>query len=142
MQIREIPTEATIELRNRVLRPNQPREACFYPNDHVAKHFGAFQGERLMSVITAHQEDSPLFQPKGQWRIRGMASEPEAQGKGYGSAVLKALLEWGGEHGIPLIWCNAREKAIPFYLRHGFSVESDLFVIEGIGPHKVMKLVL
>lgn len=39
---------------------------------------------------------------------------------------------WGAEKGIPLFWCDARE-------RHGFTGESDFFEIEGIGPHKVMK---
>lgn len=141
MQVREITTEETIELRSRVLRPNQPRSACYYPDDHLAKHFGAFNGEgRLMSIVTAHAEDSPRFSPKGQWRIRGMASEPEAQGKGFGAAVLLGLMDWARDRGIPLLWCNAREKAIPFYLKHGFSVESELFEIAGIGPHKVMKI--
>lgn len=139
MEVRPISTEETIELRSRVLRPNQPRAACFYERDAVAMHFGAFAGGHLVSIVTAHPEEHPLFSARGQWRIRGMATDFGEQGKGYGGAVLRALLAWGKEKGIPLFWCNARERAIPFYERHGFTVESELFEIEGIGPHKVMK---
>lgn len=71
-----------------------------------------------------------------------MATEPAFQGFGYGGEVLDGLLAWGRSQKLPLFWCNAREKAIPFYERHGFSIESELFDIKGIGPHKIMKKVL
>ena len=141
MRVRELKTEETIDLRHRVLRPNQPLSACYYPQDGAAKHFGIFEGDLLVSLVTAHPEDYKLFSSTGpgHWRIRGMATEPEFQGKGYGSGVLEGLLKWGQAEKVPLIWCNARERAIPFYLKHGFTIESELFEIEGIGPHKVMK---
>ncbi|MGE3262162.1 MAG: GNAT family N-acetyltransferase [Bacteriovoracia bacterium] len=138
MQVREIPTEATFDLRHRVLRPSQPISECQYPADGQAVHFGVFEEERLCSVVTAHPENSPLFPCEGQWRIRGMATEPGAQGRGLGSLGLKALLAWAEAHRVSFFWCNAREGAIPFYLRHGFTVASELFDLPGIGPHKVM----
>lgn len=105
-------------------------------------HFGAFEGSELVSIVTAHPDQSPLFSAPNQWRIRGMATDPDRQSGGFGGAALQALLAWGRAEGLPLFWCNAREKAIPFYLRHGFTLESALFDIKGIGPHKVMKIVL
>lgn len=139
MRVLPVTTEETIALRHAVLRPNQPREACYYDRDFEAKHFGAFQGEKLVSIVTAYPEDFPRWARRGQWRIRGMATEPSHQGQGYGAMVLKALLDWGRGEGIPLFWCNAREHAIPFYLRHGFTIESEIFEIPPIGMHKVMK---
>ncbi len=133
-----LSTAETYDLRQRVLRPNQPREACFYPADSEAVHFG-WKEEKILSIVTAHPEQHSLFPELGQWRIRGMATEPSKQGLGLGSKVLLALLDWGQIEGVPLFWCNAREGAIPFYLRHGFKVKSELFEIPGIGPHKVLK---
>lgn len=140
MEARQITTEECIPLRSKVLRPLHPLEACHYPQDPAAVHFGVFVSGELMSIVTAHPEDKKEFEKPGQWRIRGMATEPAFQGFGYGGEALAALLQWGREKKLPLFWCNAREKAIPFYERHGFTVESELFDIAGIGPHKVMKI--
>lgn len=142
IELRQIRTEDCIPLRAEVLRPFHPLEDSRYPLDPKAVHFGCFVHGELLSIVTAHPEEKPDFKATGQWRIRGMATEPAFQGFGYGSRVLEALLDWGREEGLPLFWCNAREKAIPFYLRHGFTVESELFDIKGIGPHKVMKIEL
>lgn len=142
MIIREISTAECIPLRSKVLRPFHPLEDCAYPQDPSAVHFGCFEHDALVSIVTAHPEDKELFGARGQWRIRGMATEPAHQGKGYGGEVLKALLAWGRAKRLPLFWCNARVLAIPFYERHGFTVESELFDIKGIGPHKIMKVTL
>ena len=37
------------------------------------------------------------------------------------------------------IWCNARIRAVPMYERRGFVIVSDIFEIEGIGPHHDMQ---
>ncbi len=136
MEIRRISTRECIPLRSKVLRPFHPLEDCAYPLDPLAVHFGAVEGGQIVSIVTAHPEDHKLFPEKGQWRIRGMATDPDHQGRGYGGEALKALL--AHKRGT-FFWCNAREKAIPFYLRHGFTVQSELFDIKGIGPHKIMK---
>jgi GNAT superfamily N-acetyltransferase len=140
MKVRQIPTEATYDLRGRVLRPSRPLADCQYPKDPEAVHFGVEdEAGCIVSLMTAHPDPYPLVERENPWRIRGMATEPALQGTGLGSRVLLALLEWGVGEGIPFFWCNAREKAIPFYERHGFTVESELFEIDGIGPHRVMK---
>jgi GNAT superfamily N-acetyltransferase len=110
---------------------------CRLPQDAQSVHFGAFRGADLVSIVSAHPEDK--FGGTGEWRIRGMATEPSVQGQGAGGAVLEALLAWGAAEGVPLFWCNARERAISFYQNHGFTVVSELFEIAGVGPHRVMK---
>lgn len=143
MEVSRIPTEATYDLRSRVLRPGRPIEVVHYPHDGRSVHFGVLEGSRVISVVTTHAEDFPGFpQVRGQWRIRGMATDPEFQGKGVGALGLKALLDWARSEKIPLIWCNARIRAVPFYERHGFTIESELFEIPDIGPHYVMKVSL
>lgn len=140
MEIRQIPKELTYDLRSRVLRPGMPLEASFYPADPVAVHFAVLEDGVPVSVVTAHPENHPLFTAERQWRIRGMATEPGRRGEGFGRMVLNALLEWGRSQGFAVFWCNARERAIPFYERAGFLIESELFEIPGIGPHKVLRI--
>lgn len=141
MEVSRIPTEATYDLRSRVLRPGRPIEVVHYPNDARSVHFGVLDGGQVVSVVTAHAEDSELFPGvAGQWRIRGMATDPSCQGKGVGALGLKALLDWARSEGISLVWCNARLRAVSFYARHGFTIESELFEIPDIGPHYVMKV--
>lgn len=140
MRVRELRTEETIPLRHKILRPGQPEENSRYELDHLAVHFGVEVDGKIVSVVTAHPEDRAQFSAHGQWRIRGMATDDTCQGKGYGGLVLQALLDWGKREHIPLFWCNARERAIPFYERHGFKIESGLFEIAGIGLHRVMRI--
>lgn len=135
---RQIRAEDCIPLRSEVLRPLHPLEDCRFPLDGESKHFGAFQRSELVSIVSVHPE--ARFGESKAWRVRGMATSPRVQSKGAGGAVLKALVEWARAEKVPLLWCNAREKAIPFYERNGFTVESELFDLPGVGPHKVMKL--
>ena len=140
MEVREIQAEETYPLRARVLRPGQPPQSSRYPGDGLGLHLGFFLKGELVSTVSAYPEDNPLFSEEGQWRIRGMATIPEHQGKGYGRELIRKLVSQGREKNIPLFWCNARERAIPFYVREGFTVESELFEIPGIGPHKILRI--
>lgn len=146
MEVKRISAEETHGLRSRVLRPGRPLAECFYSRDSEGVHFGvfaeaiAFAPPALLAVVTAHPDDNPLFSVAGQWRIRGMATEPAHQGRGAGALVLRHLLGWGRAQKLPLFWCNARVPAVAFYLKHGFTVVSETFELPHIGPHKVMKI--
>jgi hypothetical protein len=39
---------------------------------------------------------------------------------------------------VDYLWCNARKRALPFYINMGFEVISDEFEVAGIGPHYVL----
>lgn len=138
--IRQISKEKAYPLRARVLRPGLPIESCHYPLDDQAMHWGYYRNEELCSIVTVHADDFAKFLVPGQWRIRGMATAPEWQGQGFGRLLVQEVFSWARENKVPLIWCNAREVAIPFYEKVGMKVESDFFDIPGIGPHKVMRI--
>lgn len=140
MEIQRLSTAETYDLRSRVLRPGKPVESSYYAQDPQAVHFGVREKGALVSIVTAHPE--PNFDEPRAWRIRGMATEPARQGQGFGRIVLRALLDWGRASGVPLFWCNARVGALHFYEQEGFTIESELFEIEGIGPHRVMRRIL
>jgi GNAT superfamily N-acetyltransferase len=137
MEVREMVAKDTYPLRSMVLRPGQPLEANYYPKDGDGIHLGGFLNGEIISVVTMHPEDHPDFVAAGQWRIRGMAVHPQFRGKGYGSILLKALLVKAKK--LPLLWCNARTPAVNFYLRHGFTKESQEFLLPNIGAHYLLK---
>ena len=140
MEIRRLATAETYDLRSRILRPGAPLSEVKFPGDEGAVHFGLAEQGRLLSIVTLHPENSPRFADEGQWRLRGMATEDGQQGRGFGAEILRAALRWARQEGIRTVWCNARVKALSFYGRFGFTVESDLFEIPGAGPHHVMRV--
>jgi ribosomal protein S18 acetylase RimI-like enzyme len=71
-----------------------------------------------------------------------MASHPRVRGAGYGAAALAACVAEARARGAELVWCNAREAALGFYLRAGFVVTGERFEIASIGPHFRMHLLL
>lgn len=132
--IRAIPFPDTRALRQAILRPHQSLDelAAHEPGDGYAA--GAFDGGSLVAVGFIGPDGDP-----GAWRVRGMATVPEARGRGAGTAVLDALVTHARDQGATRIWCNARTPARSLYERAGFAVTSDEFEIPHIGPHIVME---
>jgi ribosomal protein S18 acetylase RimI-like enzyme len=134
--IRPVPPEETRALRQAVLRPHQQLHELSDQEPADAIALGAFDGDALVSVGLVGPEGGP-----GSWRVRGMATAPEARGRGAGTAILAALVEHAIAHGATRIWCHVRTPARSLYERAGFEVVSDEFVLPDIGPHVVMELV-
>ena len=134
--IREVPIAQTRALRQAVLRPTDTFEALAGHESPRAFAVGAFERERLLAVGFVAPEGGP-----GSWRVRGMATVPEARGRGIGTAVLDALVTHAIDEDATRIWCNARTPAVPLYERAGFRVASEEFELPEIGPHFVMELV-
>jgi len=133
--LRSIPLADTRELRRDVLRPYMTVEelAAHEPSEAVA--FGAFADDDLVAVGLVGPEGEP-----GDWRIRGMATKPEARGRGAGTRVLQALVQHAVDHGATRLWCNARTPALSLYQRAGFRATSEEFETPRIGPHYRMEL--
>jgi GNAT superfamily N-acetyltransferase len=135
--VRQVPIEDTRALRQAVLRPHQTVEELAAHEASDAYAVGAFEGDALVAVGFVNEEGEP-----GDWRVRGMATEPEARGRGAGTAILTALIDHARANGAKRIWCNARVPAISVYERAGFAVTSDEFEPPDIGPHVKMELSL
>jgi ribosomal protein S18 acetylase RimI-like enzyme len=135
--IRRVTAEDIRPLRHSVLRPGQAFLETRYPGDDAGLHFGAFDGDRLVGIASLYEEGR-ADGPAGGWRLRGMATDPNVRGAGYGAALLAACVEEVAGAGGTEVWCNARMAAVGFYRRAGFEVVSEEFDVPGIGPHLVM----
>jgi GNAT superfamily N-acetyltransferase len=137
IEIRPADLASVRELRHTVLRPHQRPEELMYEGDDDpdALHLGAFEDGGLVAIASITPEPPPGSADPGAWRVRGMATLPEARNRGIGSRLLELCIEHARERGASLVWCNGRTGARAFYERHGFDVTRGPFEIPVIGPH-------
>lgn len=135
----KITADNTYELRNQILRPNQTIDDCKYIGDldEDSLHIGLFSENNLVGIGSIYNQDEQEKKVPGVWRIRGMAIIPEYQGKGLGSTVLKALIDYAESKNATKVWCNARTSAKSFYEKFQMQPEGKEFTIPPIGPHIV-----
>jgi GNAT superfamily N-acetyltransferase len=139
MRVARVRVSDTRSLRHSVLRPHEAFSEIVSHEPRGAVAYAAFEadGAQPIAVGLVGPEGEP-----GSWRVRGMATEPEARGRGAGTAVLAALVQYALEQGATRVWCTARIGAVTLYQRAGFEIVSERFEIPGIGPHYRMELVL
>lgn len=155
LTVEQISPEQTHPLRMAVLRPGRPAAECVFPGDDDPKtlHVGAMQDGEVLAIASLYREarpdDAPGRAPVGPahtdgtaWRLRGMATAPEARRQGAGLAALRAVERHAREQGGTLAWCNARVGAVAFYEAAGWTVLGEEFDIPTVGPHFVMERAL
>ena len=146
LRLDQVPLHQILPLRTRVLRPHfEPDRLAHYPgfDDHPqAAHFALTDEEtgEVWACASFAPEPAPWQTDSGAWRLRGMAVAPEHQGRGLGGRLLQGALPQLAltRPDLPLIWCNARTSAAPFYERGGWLTRGEVFEIPDIGPHVQM----
>jgi predicted GNAT family N-acyltransferase len=127
----------TAPLRQQVLRPHQTVDDVLAASDD-APSIAVYDGETVIACASVREEPMPDDARAGDWRLRGMASDPARRGEGHGAAALRAALDYARDRGAQRVWCNARMPAKGFYERYGFTTVGDPFDIDVIGPHYLM----
>ncbi|MGA0042437.1 MAG: GNAT family N-acetyltransferase [Flavobacteriaceae bacterium] len=133
--VSEISAQETWSVRHPVLRAGRPLEDCAFPHDEdqSTAHFGAFYQGQLVGVVTL------LHPSERQFQLRGMAVLTDLQKLKIGSQLVNHLEARVVSTGGGRIWMNARAIAVPFYLKLGYHICSEVFDIPRIGPHYVME---
>lgn len=136
MHVVEVEVADTYDLRRRVLLvPPRPLEL---EGDEQADtvHLAVRDGDRLVAVAA--------FVPGAEGvQLRGMAVDPDVQGQGVGRLLLDSAMERLRAAGVTRLWCNARDTAVPFYERLGWTVTGPGFLHAESGlPHTPMQLLL
>ena len=134
MEVRVVDPSETADLRQRVLRPTWTREQMLAASDPVP-NIAVYVDGAVVATANVRPEGMEGDEREGDWRLRGMATEPDLRGRGYGAVALQAALDHAREHGATRVWCNARTPAMGFYLRHGFTVVGEEFDLPEGGPH-------
>ena len=138
--IKKITAFETYTVRQEVLRKGKPIETCCFngDNDSTTTHFGLFEDENIIGVVSVYKTNSLLFTDEIQYQIRGMAVLENFQNKGYGEQLLKAAEKFCWKEKANLIWFNAREKAVSFYSKLKYKIVGNSFDIPDVGIHFVM----
>ena len=138
--IREIKSFETYSVRNEVLRKGKPIETCYFDGDdaETTMHFGLEHHTGIIGVVSVYQIKNKLFDDEIQFQLRGMAILETYQQKGYGALLIERTEKYCFEKKASVIWFNAREKAVPFYKKNGYTIIGDSFEIENVGTHFVM----
>jgi len=122
--------------------PRLPKESAQFPGDEISStwHLAVFDSlanDALPISCASFMLNS--YQEAPAWQLRGMCTDGRHQSKGFGGRLLdcaEAVIV--GDSKVRLFWCNARVPAIPFYERHGWIADSDVFDIPTAGPHRKM----
>ena len=125
LTIKNIQASETWDLRHRVMAPNRSFDAIKLPKDEEGLHFGLFEEEKLISVIS-------LFIENGTAQFRKFATEISEQNKGYGSVLLNHIIEESVKNNVKNLWCNARMSAFGFYEKFGFKAISETWTANEI----------
>ena len=124
---------ASLALREEVLR--KPL-GLMWTEAELAKepasiHVGCFQGNELVGAVVLTPEDERTV------GMRLVAVAPAYQGQGVGSALIVFAEEVARKRGYGMMMARARGTAVPFYRKHGYGVETDVFMQVGI-PHQMV----
>lgn len=138
LRLVELTAAETHPLRLAVLRHDTPTKVVAFPEDELpgALHLGVESGGTVVGTSTWIPRPF-LGDPAVQ--LRGMATARHLQGRGIGGLLLSAGCDRMAAAGYSLVWANARDAALAFYVRHGFEPVGDGFVDPTTGlPHHVV----
>jgi len=123
-----------VDLRWRVLREplGLGRDAVAFPFETESLHLIALEAGRVVGCV--------LFHPEGTetGRLLQMAIEPEKQGTGLGTRLVRALEEEVARRGFTEVTLHARDTAVGFYARLGYAPFGPPYMEVGI-PHQNMR---
>lgn len=126
--------QEALDLRHRVLRePLGLRlTAEELDGEYADLHFGLRNGsEKLVAVLSAKPLTSSAI------KLRQMAVDPERQGEGIGVKLLGDVESALAQKGYTQFQLNARETAIGFYEKAGYTVVGETFTEISL-PHRKM----
>ena len=124
MEIKNINASDTWKIRHEVMWPDQPFEFVQLEEDNLGIHFGVFEDDKLVSIVSCFMEEKEM-------QFRKLATLEEYQGKGIASHLLKYILEFAKEKGVEKVWCNARSNKKSFYEKFGMTDTGKYFSKSG-----------
>ena len=140
--VEEVPTDEVLVLRMSVLRDGTPSQDPRYAEDDTdgSVHFGIRERGVLIACSTWLPRPWPLDIDAPATQLRGMAVAKHLQSKGLGRILLDAGITRAKSLNSTYVWARARDNALYFYERNGFTTVGDQFIDEatGLGHHLVM----
>ncbi len=124
MKVAVIKASETWEIRHKVMWPDQPFEFVKLEEDNLGLHFGVFDQDRLVSIVSC-------FIVADELQFRKLATLDDYQGQGIASLLLNSVLKLAKEKSLKRVWCNARSNKKSFYEKFGMIATEKTFVKSG-----------
>ncbi len=128
--------DESIALRDKILR--QPLGLSFKESDieqeYAQVHLAGYSpsGEMVAILVLMPNED-------GVAKMRQVAIDDACQGMGIGKALVEFSEIWAKENGVKTITMSARETAVPFYQKLGYTKTGRRFKEVTIPHYKMHK---
>jgi N-acetylglutamate synthase-like GNAT family acetyltransferase len=142
MEIREPRSKEELEqlfdLRYRILREPWGQTRGSERDDEEARafHLAAFDNGKVVGTSRLQRVSKSVA------RVRYMAVDENYRGKGIGGLLLEGLEKEAVRRGVKKLMLNAREKAVPFYERHGYTNRGEGEMLFGVIRHFKMEKAL
>lgn len=143
MEVEQLPLDDIMALRLAVLRADTPSPSAHYAEDTdpTAVHLGIRQDGVVVACSTWITRPFPPDLSTPAIQLKGMAVVQHLQSQGLGAVILAAGIQRAIAQSKAIVWARARDSAIAFYQRNGFSVVGDMFVDDATGmPHHLVML--
>lgn len=95
--------------------------------------FGWALRSRLAVASRTYAAMLELHPHRPHWYLSGIGTDPPVQGMGIGSELMRSRLARCDADGLPAYLESSKERNVPFYQSHGFSVTRELAIPNG-GP--------
>lgn len=79
-------------------------------------------GGRTITALSVLGQIEKKHPREPHWYLAFIGTDPEMQGRGLGSALLRPVLDRCDREGMPAYLESSKEANVPFYQRHGFEV--------------------
>ncbi|MFN0275346.1 MAG: GNAT family N-acetyltransferase [Chitinophagales bacterium] len=77
-------------------------------------------------------------QEEGKMKMKQVAVDKNLQRKGIGRELVLAAEKFSFEKGFSLMYCHARDTAVPFYKKLNYTITGEMFIEVSI-PHFCME---
>ena len=119
-----------MQLRVAVLRKGTPATDCNYPEDTYPDvvHFGIIHEGTAIATSSWFMKECPEKPGVTAMQLKGMAVAENLQGAGIGALLIDAGVALAKERGAAIVWARARDSAMGFYERLGFTSTGEGFI--------------
>lgn len=131
-------TQDILPIRVKVLREGTPSQDPRYTEDdwEITKHLALYKDDEI--VGTSSWLTKPFPRPHAHsnnfdTQLRGMAIDQSLQSTGLGAELLHYGVQLAQQNGAGIVWARARDSAMQFYEKNGFTTVGDAFTDEATG---------
>ena len=113
------------QIRRDILRRGTPTDDVEFPTDAdlATVHLAVRDGDgAVIAAASWNEAECPEHPGRRALQLRGMAVADTHRRCGLGVILVEAGVALAVRREIGLLWANARDTALDFYLRQGFSV--------------------